>query len=208
MKKKLLIPLFCLCLIFMTSCGGNKTASNDADNVTLPSQEEVTPNSRNTAKHKDNARDDDAERTEEKLEDFREDVEKIKSKDAQSDAQTPNPEKTNDDADKDNADKNDAAENEKANENTELVDGMRPEFKEAMDSYEAFYDKYCDIIKKYSENPTDLRILADYTDMLTKSAEMREKFDAWEDSDLNNAELKYYLDVQNRIAKKLLEAAE
>lgn len=26
---------------------------------------------------------------------------------------------------------------------TDLVNGMRPEFKEAMDSYEAFYDEYC-----------------------------------------------------------------
>ncbi len=31
----------------------------------------------------------------------------------------------------------------------ELVDGMRPEFKAAMDSYEEFYDDYCELMKKY-----------------------------------------------------------
>ncbi len=84
---------------------------------------------------------------------------------------------------------------------------MRPEFKEAMDSYEAFYDEYCNILKKYAENPSDMKLLADYTDMLTKATEMAEKFDAWENSDMNSAELKYYLDVNNRVTQKLLELA-
>lgn len=145
--------------------------------------------------------DDDIERAKEKIVDFREDVEKIKSKGIQSDAQTSNEEKRSDSTSED-------TESKDADENEELVDGMRPEFKEAMDSYEAFYDEYCDIIKKYAENPSDIKLLADYTDMLTKAAEMAEKFDAWENSDMNSVELKYYLDVNNRITQKLLEAFE
>lgn len=90
---------------------------------------------------------------------------------------------------------------------TELVDGMRPEFKEAMDSYEAFYDEYCAFMKQYSANPTDLTLLGKYTDMLTRLSEMDEKFEAWEDGDLNDAELKYYLEVNSRITAKLLDAA-
>lgn len=90
---------------------------------------------------------------------------------------------------------------------TELVDGMRPEFKEAMDSYEAFYDEYCALMKQYSANSTDLTLLGKYADMLTRLSEMDEKFEAWEDGDLNDAELKYYLEVNSRITAKLLDAA-
>lgn len=98
--------------------------------------------------------------------------------------------------------------NEDDNVDTELIDGMRPEFKEAMDSYEAFYDEYCDIMKKYTDNPSDMGLLTSYTDMLTKAAEMSQKFDAWEDNEMNDAELKYYLDVNNRVTKKLLDVSK
>ena len=107
--------------------------------------------------------DDDVERAKEKIEDFQEDIEKLKSKDSQSNVQA---------------------------------------------SYEAFYDEYCDVMKKYAENPTDMEILTSYTDMLTKAAEMSEKFEAWEDNKMNDAELKYYLDVNNRVAKKLLDVSQ
>lgn len=89
----------------------------------------------------------------------------------------------------------------------ELVDGMRPEFKEAMDSYEAFYDEYCEFLEEYSKNPTDVTLLKKYMDFLSKTQEMEEKFEAWEDTDMNNAELKYYMEVQQRIMQKLLEVS-
>lgn len=94
------------------------------------------------------------------------------------------------------------------NDNQELVDGMRPEFKEAMDSYEAFYDEYCNFMKKYAENPTDLELLTEYTDMVSKLAEMDKKFEAWDEDEMNNTELKYYLEVNTRVTQKLLEVAE
>ncbi|MCM1171926.1 MAG: hypothetical protein NC393_07345 [Clostridium sp.] len=142
--------------------------------------------------------DDDVERAEEKIVDFREDIEKLKSKDSQSNTQASNGEKSDADASED-------AENKDVNENVELVDGMRPEFKEAMDSYEAFYDEYCDIMKRYTENPSDMELFTSYTDILTKASEMSEKFEAWEDTEMNDAELKYYLEVNNRVTMKLLD---
>lgn len=87
----------------------------------------------------------------------------------------------------------------------ELVDGMRPEFKEAMDAYEAFYDEYIAFMKKYSENPTDFSLLMQYAGMLTKVAEMDEAFNKWDQDDLNNAELKYYLEVNNRVMQKMVD---
>ena len=144
---------------------------------------------------------DDIEKAEKEIMDFQEDIEKIKSKSSGSDTQASNREESSDAASED-------VKNEDVTANKELVDGVRPEFKEAMDSYEAFYDEYCDIIKKYTENPTDMELLTSYTDMLTRAAEMTEKFEAWEDNEMNDAELKYYLDVNNRVTKKLLEVYE
>lgn len=90
---------------------------------------------------------------------------------------------------------------------TDLVDGMRKDFKDAMDSYEAFMDEYVAFMKKYSDNPSDVSLLADYTKYMSKYADMVEKFDKWESEDLNGAELAYYIDVQARVSKKLLEVA-
>ena len=84
-------------------------------------------------------------------------------------------------------------------------DGIRPEFKEAMDSYEAFYTEYCEFMKEYSENPTDLTLLTKYSDMLIKVEEMNKAFEEWDEDELNNEELKYYLDVNNRVTQMLID---
>ena len=86
-------------------------------------------------------------------------------------------------------------------------DEIRPEFKAAMDSYEAFCDEYCDFMKKYAENPTDLALLAKYADMMTKYSEMNKNFEAWDESEMSEAELKYYLEVLSRVTQKLADAA-
>lgn len=96
-----------------------------------------------------------------------------------------------------------SADEEKQN----LIDGMRPEFKEAMDSYEAFYDQYCDFMKKYAENPSDLTMIAESADMMSKAADVSEKFDAWDEEEMNDAELKYYVEVNSRVAQKLIEVS-
>lgn len=88
-----------------------------------------------------------------------------------------------------------------------LVDGMRPEFKEAMDSYEDFFDEYCNFMKKYSESSDDLSLLADYTNYMSKYADTMAKLDALENEDLNDAEMKYYIEVMNRINEKLLDVS-
>lgn len=90
----------------------------------------------------------------------------------------------------------------------DLVDGMRPEFKEAMDSYETFMTDYVDFMKKFEEDPSDLSVLADYADYMKKYAEFVEDFEAWDDEEMNNTEMAYYIDVQARVSKKLLEVSE
>ena len=87
------------------------------------------------------------------------------------------------------------------------ANGLRPEFKAAMDSYEAFYDEYVDFMQKYAKNPTDLTLLADYADFMSKAADMDKTFDAWESDNLSTEELAYYIEVNARIQQKLLEVA-
>ena len=80
-----------------------------------------------------------------------------------------------------------------------------PEFKEAMDAYEAFYDEYCDFMIRYQDNPTDLMLVAQYGQLLIKMAEVNEAFEKWDESELNNEELKYYLEVSSRVMQKLVD---
>ena len=86
--------------------------------------------------------------------------------------------------------------------------GIRSDFKAAMDSYESFINDYVDFYKKYEENPSDLSLLADYADYMTKLSDMTSKFDQWESEGLNDAELAYYLEVQTRVYTKLAEVAQ
>lgn len=83
--------------------------------------------------------------------------------------------------------------------------GLNPDFKAAMDAYESFYYEYCELMKKYMANPADLTLLAKYADMLSKAEQMNQAFEAWNEDDLNNEELKYYLDVNNRVMQMLVD---
>lgn len=42
-------------------------------------------------------------------------------------------------------------------------------------------------------------------ELMGKLSDMDAKFDAWEDEDLNSEELKYYMDVNNRVMKMMLD---
>lgn len=91
-----------------------------------------------------------------------------------------------------------------------LTDGLiRPEVKEALDSYEAYMDEYIAFMERYkAADATDMvAMMGDYTDMLSRYSEFAEKINALGESELTNAELAYYLEVTNRVSQKLLNAA-
>lgn len=91
--------------------------------------------------------------------------------------------------------------------NQDLVDGMRPEFKEAMDSYEKFFSEYCDFMEKYAETPEDLTLISDYTEYITQYADTMSKMEALDDGKMNDAETKYYIEVTGKINQRLLEVS-
>lgn len=82
---------------------------------------------------------------------------------------------------------------------------IRPEVKEAIDSYEAFYDEYIAFMKKYqSADSSDLLgMMTDYLKMIEKESEMADKMDALE-NDMNDAEFAYYIEVYSRVMQKNL----
>ena len=86
---------------------------------------------------------------------------------------------------------------------------ISPDFKAAMDSYEAFFDEYVAFMKKYAKsNGTDMNLLNDYTTYMSKYADTMTKFEALKEADMSTAEAAYYIEVQSRITKKLLEVAQ
>lgn len=89
----------------------------------------------------------------------------------------------------------------------EATSGIRPEFKETMDAYEAFYDEYCAFMEKYKQNPSDLSLLAEYATMVGKMADMNAAFEKWDQDEMTTEELKYYLEVSSRVAQKMVDAA-
>lgn len=85
--------------------------------------------------------------------------------------------------------------------------GIRPEFKEAMDSYEEFFDEYIAFMEKYASSSNPLGMMSDYLDYMNQYADAMEKLEKIESEDMSVEEEKYYLDVLNRINKKLLDVS-
>lgn len=84
---------------------------------------------------------------------------------------------------------------------------LSPEFKKTMDDYEAWFDHYCEVMKKYQDNPSDLELMSEVTDLLSEETTMLEQMENMDQSEMNSAELAYYIEVTARIEKKLLEVA-
>ncbi len=143
---------------------------------------------------------DDIEKAEEKIADFRDDIEKLKQKSAQTESNTSLVKSEEKDISEKSSDLND----EKTS--AEDTDVIRPEFKAALDSYESFFDEYCDFMKKYNEMSDDLSLLTDYADYMKKYTETMQKMSDLNSEDLSDAELKYYIKVTSRINEKLLDA--
>ncbi len=85
--------------------------------------------------------------------------------------------------------------------------GMRPEFKEQMDSYEAFMDEYISFMKTFDAENTTAEYLKKYMDFLTKYNDYVQKVDSVDESTLSDEEEKYYVEVTTRVSRKLMEAA-
>ena len=83
------------------------------------------------------------------------------------------------------------------------ADGIRPELKEFLDSYEACIDEYCNFMKNY--DASNVTMLAEYMSLLKKYTDFAAKAEKLDQTDMNSAELKYYTDVMFRVSQKMLD---
>lgn len=86
-------------------------------------------------------------------------------------------------------------------------EGIRPEFKQAMDSYEAFFDEYIEFMQSYQQSGNALEMLAEYADYMSRYTDAMANMDALGEEEMSNEELLYYTAVTSRINQKLLAAA-
>jgi len=84
------------------------------------------------------------------------------------------------------------------------ADEITPEFKEYMDAYEAYMNEYCDFMESYDSS--DASLLLQYTSLMAKAVEFEKVADYNEDN-LSAEDYKYYLDVMNRINKRLIDTS-
>lgn len=96
---------------------------------------------------------------------------------------------------------------------TAAKSNINPDFKKAMDDYERFIDNYIDFMERYAKaNDNDpitaLTMLQEYLKWLSDYAEAIDNINKLGESDLNEAELAYYLEVNLRIEKKLLSLVD
>ncbi len=85
--------------------------------------------------------------------------------------------------------------------------GIRPEFKKAMDDYEAFFDEYIDFMETYSKSDNPVALMAKYAEYMARYSEMMQSMDELGDEDMSDAETAYYLEVTTRINTKLAKSA-
>lgn len=85
---------------------------------------------------------------------------------------------------------------------------LRPEFKAAMDEFEAFYDEFAEVTEEYENNPHDSTITSEYDAFFDHSNEIDEMFINWGEQDLSAEEESYYIEVGERVFEKIFEWAK
>ena len=86
--------------------------------------------------------------------------------------------------------------------------GVDPDLKEFLDSYEAFVDEYVVFMQQYSKNPTDLSLLARYTDIMQKYSDFAVKVEKYDTKEMSMEDAAYYLEVTSRCSQKMLKVLD
>lgn len=92
-------------------------------------------------------------------------------------------------------------------DSTITADGIDPDFKAAMDSYEKFFDEYVIFMKAYKESDDVTSMANEYTAMVMQYLETMTALQEIDEDTLSDEEVLYYAEVMLRINQKLLEVA-
>lgn len=102
-------------------------------------------------------------------------------------------------------DQNVESEEETTESSDKLIDGMRSEFKQAMDDYSDYMNKYCDFMESY--DASDVTMLAEYTKLLKEYSDFTSSFEKWNGNFVNETESNYYIKIQTDVNNRLLQIA-
>lgn len=83
--------------------------------------------------------------------------------------------------------------------------GGSTSFREAMDSYEAFFDEYIEFMKKFESTDDPSTLLGAYADYMHQYSETMQKLDDIDEDSLSDDDYAYYIEVHTRILEKLAE---
>ena len=86
-------------------------------------------------------------------------------------------------------------------------DGIRPEFKKSMESYEAFFDEYVEFMNAYAKDPTNLPLLGKYASIMSKYEKYMNELSSIDETQLSKEEDKLFIETQLRISNKLANVA-
>ena len=97
-------------------------------------------------------------------------------------------------------------------EEVEEIEEVDPEFKAALDQYEAFIDGYCDFLEVYlkADTNTQLSMVEDYAEWMSQYAEVMDAvrtLDACQD-EMTPSQLSYYVEVTARVSQRMIEFSE
>lgn len=84
---------------------------------------------------------------------------------------------------------------------------VTPDFKEMMDTYEAFVDEYIAFMEAFDEDSGDLNATLQMASYMAKYAEKMEEFEEIDEDELSDADEAYYIEVSTRIWAKLAKAS-
>ena len=88
----------------------------------------------------------------------------------------------------------------------QTADGVDPELKAFLDSYEEFMDEYILFMKKYMDDPGNaVTMLGEYASIMEKYGEFAEAVEKYDEKEMSTADANYYLEVTNRINQKMLD---
>lgn len=85
-------------------------------------------------------------------------------------------------------------------------DNIRPDFKQAMDSYEKFFDEYIAFMKEYQTSDNPLGMITEYLEFMTQYSEAMEDLQNMDATSMTPAESAYYTEVMLRINQKLYDS--
>ncbi|MBR0149137.1 MAG: hypothetical protein IJM23_08075 [Lachnospiraceae bacterium] len=85
--------------------------------------------------------------------------------------------------------------------------GVDPDLKAFLDSYESFMDEYVEFMQKYKSGGSSLDMMTEYLDMMNKYQDFAEKAEKYDTDSMSDADSKYYFEVMNRINAKILQMA-